>query len=1031
MPIFYLKIRSMKRRNFLSTKQMTALLFLLGLFTAAQAQTGRVKGVVRDEAGKAMPFVNVLAKNNATNLTSGAQTDSAGVFVFPRLPVQGTYSFTVSMMGYETQTLSGYTLKANESTSIIVKMKTSLAALNEVVVVGYGTRRKSDLTGSVATIGEKELTQGVNNNALQAVNGKAAGVYVSQSSSAPGGGVNIRVRGAGSINSSNAVLVVVDGLPGVDPASISQDDIASIQVLKDASAAAIYGSRAANGVVLITTKRGVSGQMNITYDGYVGMQQLAKKMRVLTAPEYMQVLNEMSAAQGQPEPFSQRYKDSIGQGTDWQDEIFQTAIAQSHQVSFNGGAKNNKYYVGLNYLNQEGILKNTDYERYNARVNYELAPSDKFDVSLALNLSRSVNNQPFNETGINENAGAINTALNFDPTISALPDENGRYRQNPLIALENPLAIIYGVTRKAVINNTYGMLTANYRPVSGLTLTARVGADLMNSRSDYYNSRMTQLGQSAGGIGSITHNDDTHWLMEYLARYDRRIKGHNFSLLAGTTAERFDASSAMAASRLFLSDITYTHLLQSGDGISGDNVSSGRNSNKLHSYLMRLNYEFRDKYLLTASFRSDGTSRFSDQHKYALFPSVAVGWNIHKEPFMQRATAVSNLKLRLGYGQIGNQAIGNFATLQTYEAGGRAVFGDNLYQGVQPARLPNANLRWETTEEFNAGIDFGFLQERISGSLEFYMKNSKDQLFSKPVPAFTGFPSQVVNFGNVRNKGIDLQLNSRNITGRNFSWESSVSFSYLHNEVTQLPDFIPQLLTGGFSFVPNFALVQTGYPVYSYYGYEVDGIFQTDQEAATSGQPGAKAGSPRFKDQNGSKTITPDDRVVLGSSLPKYTWGFTNTFTWKNFSLNALVLGVHGMHALDANVIESIYPINFQRNHMAEYYLDRWTPQNPNARYPSGINASTYGGQYSVNSYTVEDVSFVRLKTLTLGYTLPLENRTLKSISAYLAADNLFTITGYDGYDPDANSRGGQIARVAQNSYPLSKVYRLGLKLNF
>lgn len=1015
----------------LSTRAIAGLICLLcGFAAAAQVPTGRVKGVVRDESGNVMPFVNVVAKNSVTNLTSGAQTDSAGVFQFPRLPVEGSYSFVLSMMGYETQTLSGYTLKANESTSIIVKMKNSLSALNEIVVVGYGTRRKSDITGSVAIVSEKDLTQGVNNNAMQALNGKAAGVYVSQSSSAPGGGVSIRVRGAGSINSSNAVLVVVDGMPGVDPSSVSQDDIASIQVLKDASAAAIYGSRAANGVVLITTKKGAAGQTNISYNGYVGVQQLGKKIRLLSAPEYMQVLNEMSVAQGQPEPFSQKYRDSIGQGTDWQDAIYQTAIAQSHQLSFNGGAKNNKYYVGLSYLNQDGILKNTNYERYNARVNYDLTPSDKFDVSLALNISRSVQNQPYNQNGFNENAGAINTALNFDPTISASLDANGRYRQNPLISLENPLAIIYGITNKNVMNNTYGMLSANYRPVTGLTLTARVGADISSGRSDSYNSRKTQLGQSAGGIGSITHTDDTHWLMEYLAKYDRRFGGHNFSLLAGTTAERYDASNASAASRMFLSDITFTHLLGSGDGVSGDNVSSGRSSNKLHSYLARLNYEFRDKYLLTASFRSDGTSRFSDQHKYALFPSLAAGWNIHKEPFMQSFKAVSNLKLRFGYGQIGNQAIANFATLQTYRAAGRAIFGDNLYQGVEPARLPNTALRWETTEEYNAGIDFGFLEGRISGSLEFYVKNAMDQLFSKPVPAFTGFPSQVVNFGNVRNKGIDFMLNTRNVETKDFSWESSLSMSLLKNEVTKLPDFIPQLLTGAFAFVPNFALVQTGFPIYSYYGYEVDGIFQTDQEAAASGQPGAKAGSPRFRDQDGSKSIDPKDRVILGSPLPKFTWGFNNTFNYKKLSLNVLVLGVEGAHALDANVIESIYPINFQRNHMAEYYLDRWTPENPGARYPSGINASTYGGQYSVNSYTVKDVSFVRLKTLTLGYTIPLTGKALKSIAAYLAADNLFTITGYNGYDPDANSRDA-VARVAQNSYPLAKVYRLGMKLNF
>ncbi|CAL1519696.1 TonB-dependent receptor P3 [Chitinophaga sp. MM2321] len=997
----------------------------------AQERTGSVRGIIRDEAGKTMPYVSVLAKNNTTNLSSGAQTDSNGVFIFSRLPVNGSYTFTISYIGYETQTLANYTLKAGESTSLLVKLKTSTSALNEVIVVGYGTQRKTDLTGSIATINQKDLTQGVNNNAIQAVNGKAAGVYVSQSSSAPGGGVNIRIRGAGSINSGNDVLVVVDGLSNVDPSSISPDDIESIQVLKDASSAAIYGSRAANGVVLITTKKGTAGKAAITYSGYIGVQKIAKKLDMLDAPQYMNVLNELSAAQNQPAVFTQKQIDSIGNGTDWQDEIFKTAIAQNHQLSFSGGSATNKYYVGLNYFNQQGILLNTGYEKYNARINYEIRPSDKFNMLLSANLTRSNNSKPYGETSFNENAGAINTALNFDPTVTPDKDADGRYRFNPLISMENPLAVVNGITQKRITNNNYGTVIANYTPIKDLTFTARLGVDILNYRDDYYNSRITQLGLSAGGIGTITNQENTHWIMEYLAKYDKKFNDHSFSLLLGTTTERYDYKSSMAGSRNFLSDITNTNLLQSGDGINGDNVSSSRTSNKLNSYLGRLNYNYQDKYLLTASFRSDGTSRFSDKHKYALFPSAAVGWNIYKEAFMQSAKAISNLKLRFGYGQIGNQAIDNFATQQTYIAGGKAVFGDNLYQGAEPARFPNEDLRWETTEEYNLGLDFGFFNDRIYGAIEVYVKNSRDQLFSKPIPAFTGFSSQVVNFGSVQNTGMDIQINTKNIVKKNFTWESGMSASFLKNKVTELPGFIPQVLTGAFAFIPNFALVQTGLPIYSYYGYEVTGIFQNDQEAAASGQAGAKAGDPIFKDQDGNKVINPNDRKVLGSPLPKFTWGFTNNFNYKRFTLNVLLLGVQGISTLDANVIESIYPINFQRNHMAKYYLDRWTPENTTAKYPSGINASRYGGQYSVNSYTVQDVSFLRLKTVTLGYDIPVKNNTIKGLYAYLAADNLFTITNYDGYDPDANALGTSVTKVSQNSYPLTKVFRLGVKVNF
>ncbi|SEW53894.1 SusC/RagA family TonB-linked outer membrane protein [Chitinophaga arvensicola] len=1024
----------MTNRLHLSTRVgylLGILLLCTGAALFAQEKTGSVKGIVRNEQNEKMPFVSVVARNALTNLSSGAQTDSNGIFIFSRLPVNGTYTFVISSVGYEPQTLPGYSLKAGESTSVLVKMKSTTSALNEIVVVGYGTQRKTDLTGSIATISQKDLAQGVNNNALQAINGKAAGVYVNQSSSAPGGGVSIRVRGAGSINSSNDVLVVVDGLPGVSPSSISQDDIESIQVLKDASAAAIYGSRAANGVVLITTKKGSAGKMNITYDGYVGLQQVAKKLDVLSAPEYMKVLNELSVAQNQPEVFTKAQMAAIGNGTDWQDQIFKTAMAHNHQLSMSGGTKNNKYYVGLNYFNQDGILKNTNYEKYNARINYEIAPSDKFNLQLSVNLNRTKNSQPYNQTGLNENAGAINTAVNFDPTVSASLDANGRYQFNPLIALENPLAIVNGITQSKTASNNYGTVMANYTPIKDLTFTARLGVDLSNSRADYYNSRITQLGLSAGGIGSITNEESSHWIMEYLAKYDRKFGEHQFSLLLGTTTERYDLRNAVASSRNFLSDITNTNLLGSGDGISGDNVSSSRSSNKLNSYLGRLNYNYKDKYLLTASFRADGTSRFSDQHKYAIFPSLAAGWNIHRETFMQAAKSISNLKLRIGYGQIGNQAIENFATLQTYIAGGKAVFGDNLYQGAEPARLPNENLKWETTEEYNIGIDLGLFNDRITASVEYYKKNSGDQLFSKPVAAFTGFSSQVVNFGNVQNSGVDILLNTRNIVHKNFTWETGITASVLRNKVTSLPDFIPQVLNGAFSFVPNFALVQTGLPIYSYYGYEVTGIFKDDAQAAASGQAGAKAGDPIFKDTDGNKVIDAKDRTVLGSPLPKFTWGFTNTVVYKRFSLNALLLGVHGISTLDANVIESLYPINFQRNHMAKYYLDRWTKDNTDAKYPSGINSSRYGGQYSVNSMTVQDVSFVRLKTLTLSYQIPVNNAAIRGLTVYGAADNLLTFSSYDGYDPDANALGGSVTKVSQNSYPLSKVYRLGLKVNF
>ncbi len=980
-----------------------------------------VRGMVKDEKGVPLAGVSVVVRGTK----KGSVTKADGSFTVDAVPGE---VLEFSIISYKK-----LSVVIGPDITVNVQMEIDVTAGAEVVVIGYGTQKKADLTGAVSSIQEKNFTKGVNHSALQLLNGRAAGVYVSQSSSAPGGGVSIRIRGAGSINSSNDVLVVIDGLPGGTTTQLSPDDIESIQVLKDASAAAIYGSRAANGVVLITTKKGKKGKSKINYSGYTGFQTVAKKLDLLNAAQYMSVLNGLLQDQGQPARFTDDQVKAAGKGTNWQDEIFRTAIGQNHQLSFTGGADNSSYYIGLNYFNQDGVVSGSNLKKYNARLNYEINPSSRLKVSLNFNINKMINRSILTTNSVNENAGPINTAIQFDPTISAAPDFNGRYLRNPTIALENPLALINGISQQSVDNRVYGTATADYSILDGLTATIRAGADIQNGRGDYYESRLTQNGLAAGGIASVGSTESNYWITEFLIKYDKTFNDiHHLSVLGGTTLEKNDTRSVGASIKNLLSDVAQTNLLQSGDRNNTADVSSSRFTNKLNSFLGRVNYSFNNKYLFTGTIRADGTSRFSDKHKYAFFPSLALGWRVLQEPFMSHSNIFSDLKLRVSYGQMGNQGIGNFQTLQTFFAGSSAVFGNQTYQGVEPTRVPNPDLKWETTEEYNFGLDFGILKGRLTGSVEFYIKNTKDQLFNKPIPSTTGFRNILVNFGSVRNTGVDLLLESRNTVGT-FKWNTGLTLSALQNKVTQLPDFIPQIITGSLNgFSPDFAIVKVGLPMMSFYGYEVTGIFKQGDDIAHSAQPTAKPGYLKFKDQNGNNKIDPNDRVVLGSPLPKWTIGLNNSFSYKRFNLDVMFVGVAGIKTLDNNVLESLYPINYDRNKIAKYYLDRWTPANPNAQYPSGINPNAYGGALSINSLTVTDASFIRLKTISLAYDVAVKKlKGLQSASVYIAGDNLFTITKFDGFDPDGNASGAGIARASYNSYPLSRTIRIGINLGF
>lgn len=981
-----------------------------------------IQGSIVDDQGRPLSGANVLVKGTSR----GVVADFDGNF---SIEASIGEILEVSYIGMETIAVT-----LTKLDYLTITLITDAASLDEVVVVGYGTQKKKDLTGAIVTVKPEDFTPGVNVNATQLLNGAAAGVNVSQVSSAPGGGIKVQIRGAGSINSSNDVLFVVDGLPGVDPQSLSPADIESIQVLKDASASSIYGTRAANGVVLVTTKRGKAGKTTLSYSTYTGSQHIAKQVDVLGGADYMRLINLRS---GDNPVYSDAEISAIGNGTNWQDQIFKSAPVQNHQITMSGGNEKGNYYLGLNYFDQGGIVKTSGYNKYNARLNMQTRPIEKLLVSANINFTREGFKEILFSNAANDFAGPINTAIQFDPTISTKLDENGYYLLNPTIALDNPLGLINGISDESIRNSFYGSLQVDYDLIRNLKATVRLGAEANNRRDDFYRSRIAQLGRSVGGSGSVGSTEYTHWLTEYLLKYENNFNdAHDFSILGGATFEEFLTRDLGASSAGFLSDVTGTNLLQSGDGELSDNVSSSRLKNTLNGFLGRMTYGYKDRYLFTASFRIDGSSRFSKDNKYAFFPSGSIGWNISQEPFLINSTWVNNLKLRIGYGELGNQGINNFETTQTLVAGGNSVFGGSIFQGVIPSRLPNPDLKWETTAETNFGLDFSFFGNRISGTLDYFNRKTSDQLFVKPLPSVVGFTAVRTNLGEVENKGFEIGLQTKNLVG-DFSWNTNLNLAFLKNEVTQLPDFTERLIGGNVgTFINDYFIVQEGSALRSFYGFEIDGVFQEGDDIENSPTPGVSGyapGMPKFVDQNDDGVIDEDDRVVLGNPFPDFSFGLNNSFKYKRLSLNVFVLGVQGIETLDANVTESLYPTNDARNTISEFYFNRWTTGNPTNDYPSGINPSLYGGARSINSWTVVDASFIRLKNVTLGYDLPVDKLgPISSLRIFVAAENLATITNYKGYDPDASAAGADnVTKVNYNSYPLARTFRVGVDVKF
>lgn len=944
---------------------------------------------------------------------------------------QRSYILQFSFVGYEMKRITH-----SGERSINVSLSMSSDDMGQVVVIGYGTVQKKDLTGSVSSISPAEADRGVNVSVDQMMQGRAPGVRIVQSSGEPGSGVSVRIRGANSITAGNEPLYVIDGLPiNNEPGpgssvqrnqiprnplnALNPGDIESIDILKDASAAAIYGSRGANGVILITTKKGKKGGLRFNYNAYTGVQQVAKKLDLMDAQQYMNYLNTLNEDMGQSPLFTEQEMSAIGKGTDWQEEIFRSAPIQNHQVSFSGGAENTQYYISLNYLDQQGVVISSGAKRLTSRVNVTHT-TKRF--SLGLNMNTSFLKDDFVPNGVGENnvAGALATAIQMDPTMPVRNSE-GIYSISSVVDIDNPVALANTMYDEAETNRTFGTIFAEYKLTDHLKARINLGSDRQSSRRDSYITKDTRRGLNLNSRADANHHDRVNYLGEFLLSYDRSIGGNRLNAVAGYTHQHFAGRNFSAGGQDYFTDAYLTDNLGAGSP-ELNVISSGRYQNQLISYLARINYTIKDRYLLTASFRADGSSRFGEGNKFGYFPSLAAAWKISEEEFMASSNIFSDLKLRGSFGVTGNQEIGNYQSLVLLGLAGSAIFNEARYVGISSSRLGNRGLKWETTRQINAGVDFGILGNRITGSVDYFVKNTFDLLLDMPIPLTSGFATSLQNVGDTRNSGFEFAVHSRNTTGQ-LKWSTSFNLATIRNRVIGLGD-LEDIKEGSLRFLNQFTILREGEAMNSYYGYQVEGIFQDAAEIAESAQPAASPGDLKIRDINNSGTITADDRVIMGNPFPEFYFGLNNDFSWKGIELNIFIEGVQGQELLNFTRVDSEFPIEFRRNRLT-YVADRWTPQNTSSPNPSFINYL-----HPVNSRLVEDASFIRLKNVRLSYHFPkLRSKSVSSLSIFVTGQNLLTLTDYSGFDPDVNAFSGTNNIVDYNAYPLARIYTLGINV--
>lgn len=1065
----------MKRH--LSTQTRKRILSSLGLilfsvsFVLAQVL---VKGTVKDNLGEGVPGASVQVKGTS----QGTITDLDGKFAFS-VPNKNAI-IVISFIGYVT-----VEQKVDTQKPMVITLREDTKTLDEVVVVGYQEVRKRDLTGSVAKANMNDVLTAPVASFDQALGGRIAGVNVTSGEGMPGGTMNIVIRGNNSLTQENSPLFVIDGFPVEDTSAsstLNPSDIESIDFLKDASATAIYGARGANGVVIVTTKKGKVGRAQLTYDGSFGVQHITRTIPMMNAYEFVKLQNEMypTVVAGsylmnyEGKQWTLEDYRNIDQ-YNWQDEIFQTAWQQSHTLRLTGGTEGVRYNASLSYYDQDGTLLETGYKRMQGRMN-TVVRRGKLNMSLTTNYSRSIQTgstpSATSYSGMNNLFYSVwgyrpvtspDTPLSFlmDSATDNAVDSSNDYRFNPILSLKNEY-------RKNYINNLQMNGFAEYEVINGLKVKVSAGYTYDARKNDQFNNSKTRYGgpTSTDKVNAqVTRSERLTWLNENTVTYQTNIKKKHFiNALAGITFQNSDYEAYAFRT---------THIPNESLGMAGmsegqaSTSSSVKSSWSMLSYLGRINYNYKSKYYATASFRVDGSSKFNKNNRFGYFPSASLAWTFTEEEFMKPIKSIlSNGKLRFSWGLTGNNRIGEYDYYQllsvlksrigSYTATNSIPSGvypfenDATNTGTVPISLQNKNLKWETTEQWNLGVDLSFFDERIGLTMDIYRKNTRDLLLAAQLPYSSGFYNATKNIGKVRNEGLEISLNTLNIKTRDFQWSSNFNISFNKNKVLALSENQTALMTA-VQFDQNYNgqssyIAKIGLPMGLMYGYVYEGTYKYDDFNKSGNSYSLKSsvphfstenntqpGMPKYADLNGDGVVDSNDRTIIGRGLPVHTGGLTNDFTYKGIDLSIFFQWSYGNDIMNANRLffESSNNRSRELNQYASY-TNRWTADNPTSDIPAATNSSS---NRVISSRIIEDGSFLRLKNVTIGYTFPSQMTKKWKIDKariYVAAQNLWTWTGYSGYDPEVSVRNSALTPgLDYSSYPRAYSVSFGVSLGF
>lgn len=1017
------------------------------------AQNG-VTGTVLDETNTPLIGVSVKLKKAG----KGVITDMNGKF---NIKAGNNATLVFSYIGYLTQEV-----KLTGKKSLNIKLVPDNAMLDELVVVGYGAMKKSDLTGSVSGVDEKRINNYKSGSVVEALGGQIPGVQVTASDGTPGSGFDIKIRGIGTVNGDSSPLYIVDGFEVDNIDYLANADIEKIDVLKDASASAIYGARAANGVVLVTTKSGKMGKPVITYNGSASYRRISKTLDLLDPYEFVKLQMEINPtkyattyyqegndADGNPYRYQSLEDYRNVSGIDWQREAFRPTWSQNHDISITGGTKTTQYAISYSHFDEDGIFVNSGFKKNTGKMRFKQQINKAISLDATLNYANTVKDG-IGTSGTGGTLSMLANLLRARPTggLSVTDEELLTSVFDPLLLQSsdsynqiNPIKQAEAVKSRRQAELWGLNMAVNIQLMKNLVWRSAATYNTTNTRSDsFYGENSSQAYRSGGVYGSTQMQKDLRWSNSNTLTYKMKInKKNSFDVMLGHEISYRSTEYLYGQAKDFPFDNLENDNL--GLGATPSSVTTGKSDKKLLSFFARGNYNYGNRYLLTATIRADGSTVFSKKNKWGYFPSFSAAWRVSEEKFMKKITPISNLKLRFGWGTVGNDRVSNFLSLDLYTESKYGV-GNKLVTVLTPKQLANKNLKWEGQTTTNLGIDIGLFKNRVNLSADFYVKNTKDLLLAQNLAYVTGFSYQWQNIGKIQNKGIELNLNTTNIQTKNFLWQTDFNISFLKNTLKSLQDGTVSMYSAT-NFNSNFSnydyVATVGQSLGQIYGYVFDGVYQTsDFNVTPDGQMVLKPGIPqdsrlsaqpgvvKYKDVDGDGKITTSDRTVIGNGYPKWYGGITNTLNYKNVDFSFLFQFSYGNEVYNANRMFNTQTTDERTNQLAEV-ADRWTPTNASNRVPS---AKGYV-KYELYSRFVEDGSFLRLKNITLGYTFPQQwtkKVFINRLRVYGTAQNLFCLTKYSGYDPEVNMKSSPLMPGFDwGAYPKSRVFTFGVEVQF